>query len=410
MSLLESGVSPQHFSELLIVLGIVGLTIPLLRKLRISSVVGFLLCGVMIGPHGFMQWMGGESKGFLPIVENSLSIRIFSELGVMFLMFMIGLKLSLHDLWKMRRHIAGLGSSQVLLTTFVIAAIAFSFGNDLELSVLIGACFSLSSTAVVMQLFEEQKRVHSMVGKTSFSVLLMQDLAVVPILTMITMMASGEGQSLVFVISKSILIAAAVILSIYLLGKRILSPALTYLHPEDQSEWLMPFVLFVAIGTALLTQYFGLSSALGAFLAGLLLAETTYKQNIERIITPLRSLLLGVFFLSTGMMIDPAMLLVNPLWIFLSVVGIGLMKAAILFGLCLCFRLETRVAAETSIMLGQAGEFVFVIIALSLGHKIISIENAQFFMIVTVFSMMLTPFVALFAPSVAERLDRFSSR
>jgi CPA2 family monovalent cation:H+ antiporter-2 len=266
-----------------------------LQRLNISPVLGFLLCGLVAGPYGVpAAW---QALGFdfpAPIHDNAI-IHTFGELGIMFLMFVIGLKLSWKDLWHMRRHIAGLGTCQILVTTLAVSAIAYAFGNPLALSILLGACFALSSTAVVMQLFEERRMVHSPVGKVSFSILLMQDLAVVPILTMLPILTGSGPDHIVMLMLKALLLAVAMIGGIYVIGVRVLGPLLRYLHPGDQPEWLMSFVLFLVIGTAMLTESAGLSSALGAFLAGVLLAETEYRDRIQTIIAPGQGIAAGGF-------------------------------------------------------------------------------------------------------------------
>jgi len=398
----------NHFSELLIVLGIAGLTVPFLQRFKISPVLGFLLCGILVGPYGLSLW--AQNVGWIsPLgIKNSEIVKSSAEMGIIFLMFMIGLKLSLKELWGMRHHILGLGSCQILLTGAVIFLIARGFENSIEMSILLGSCFALSSTAVVMQLLGEQKKEKSAVGKLSFSILLMQDLSVVPILTMLSAFGEDSGDNLAFVIGKALLVSALAIVTIYFIGLKILEPVLHYLKPENHPEWLMSFVLFLVIGMSALTEFGGLSAALGAFMAGLLLAETEYRDDIEVIIAPVKGILLGVFFLSVGMMIDVRAALDNPVWIFLSVIGIGILKASVLFFLCRIFRLGKAVSAETAIMLGQGGEFVFVIVAMALAYGIIAPPDAQFFMLVTAVSMMMTPFVAQLAPVIAKRISRGS--
>ncbi|MGZ9097507.1 MAG: cation:proton antiporter domain-containing protein [Micavibrio sp.] len=401
--------SQNHFSELLILLGIAGLTIPLLQRFRISPVLGFLLCGILVGPYGLSLWLQNFGTGWgAPLgIRDSEIVSSFADMGIVFLMFMIGLKLSLSELWSMRRHILGLGSCQIVLTGTVVFLVARLFNNSMEMSILLGACFALSSTAVVMQLLEEKKKEKTPVGRLCFSILLMQDLAVVPILTMIPAFAMVSEENLFFIVLKALLVSALSITAIYFIGLKILEPILRYLKPEDHPEWLMSFVLFLVIGMAMLTESFGLSAALGAFMAGLLLAETEYRDDVEVIISPVKGLLLGVFFLSVGMMIDVRALLDNPVWIFLSVIGIGVLKASLLFLLCRFFRLEKALSAETAIMLGQGGEFVFVIVAIALTHGIIYQPDAQFFMLITVVSMMITPFVAPLAPRIARYIAHY---
>ncbi|MBI2233503.1 MAG: cation:proton antiporter [Micavibrio aeruginosavorus] len=396
----------SHFPELLVLLGIAGLTVPFLHRFRIPQVLGFLFCGILVGPYGLALWAQDiEWIGAIGIKNTEIVNRV-AELGVIFLMFMIGLKLSLNDLWGMRRQIVGLGGCQIVLTALVVFAIARGFGNSVEMSILLGACFALSSTAVVMQIFDEKKKLHSAVGKLSFSILLMQDLAVVPILALLAAFSAPSEQSLAFLMAKSFAVAAVAVATIYFIGMKALEPVLRYLKPERHPEWLMSFVLFLTIGTAMITESFGLSAALGAFLAGLLLAETDYCDDVEVMIAPIKGLLMGVFFLSVGMMIDLRVVLENPVWLFLSVIGIGAIKAGILFALCLAFGQKREVSAETAIMLGQSGEFVFVIAAMAQVYGILQAADAQFFMLVTAISMMMTPFIVPLAPVIAARIAK----
>ncbi len=396
----------HNYTQILILLGIAGLTIPLLHRMKISPVLGFLLCGILMGPHGLTSWLDTQA---IPSIADSEMITEFSELGIIFLMFMIGLKLSLNELWQMRRHILGLGSCQIVLTGTAVFVIAYYFGNALEMSILLGACFALSSTAVVMQLLDEKDTLNKPVGKLSFSILLMQDLAVVPILVLLTAYTTKTDQSLFFVTGSALALATVTVAGIYLIGMRLLRPLLRHINPSKRKEWLTSFALFVMIGAASLTEKAGLSSALGAFLAGLLLAETEHKNDIQSVIAPIKNLLMGVFFLSVGMMIDGKMLMDNALWIFASVAGIGLLKAGILFALCLLFKVEKKTAAETSILLGQSGEFVFVIVTIALGYGIIPAADAQFFMIVTSMSLLVTPVVAAASPAISRRVAKFLS-
>lgn len=393
-----------HYTDILILLGISGLTIPLLHKMRVTPVLGFLLCGFLMGPHGLDVWLGRPE--WFPAIRDSQLIESFSELGIVFLMFMIGLKLSLNELWRMRHHIIGLGMCQIVVTGLIVFAAARLFGNSMPMSILLGACFSLSSTAMVMQLLEERKMTHAPVGKLSFSILLMQDLAVVPILALLTSFSMNTEGSVVLLSLKALAYGLIAIVGIYMVGTRLLKPMLAYLKPARRREWLMSFVLFVVLGAALLTQSAGLSTALGAFLAGLLLAETEYRDDVEAIISPVKNLLMGVFFLSVGMMIDGAVLLEQWFWIISSVIGIGFIKALVLYVLARAFRIARKDAAETSILLGQSGEFVFVIVTMALGYGILSAENAQFFMMVTAISMLITPLVAGLMPGFLRFLER----
>ncbi len=401
----------HNFSQLLIVLGIAGLTVPFLHRLKITPVLGYLLCGVLIAPHGPFAWVETETAGAASDAAASMTmpegaLEKFGELGIVFLMFMIGLKLSINELWKRRRDVAGLGGCQVIMTGVVIFAFARYFGNGVEISILMASCLSFSSTAVVMQLLEEKKSEGSPAGKLCFSILLMQDLMVVPVLAMVSAFATAKGVSPLLSIAKALGIAAVAIALIYVIGMRLLPPLLNIVKPHRRREWLMSFVLFIVIGTAMLTEAAGLSAALGAFLAGLLLAETEYRKDVETIIAPVKGLLMGVFFLSVGLMVDLREVAEHARWLLISVIGIGVMKAVVLFAVARGFGVHKSVAAETAIMLGQSGEFAFVILTLALGYGIIPKGDAQFFMLVTALSMFITPFVASFAPQAAKLLKR----
>lgn len=389
--------SMHHFSDLLVLLGIAGLTVPFLHRLKISPVLGFLFCGILMGPYGFSVFSGDDVR----IVEKA------ANLGIIFLMFMIGLNLSLQDLWRLRRDILGLGGGQILLTGGIVFLVARHFENSTEMAILLGACFALSSTAVVMQLLEEREKTHTPVGRLCFSILLMQDLAVVPILTLLTAFAGKTDESLIYLTGRALFVAVVSIITIYVVGTRLMKPLLLAISPAKHPDWLISFVLFLVLGTAMLTEKAGLSAALGAFLAGLLLAETEYKRDIQAVIFPVKGLLMGVFFLSVGMMVDLGLVRQYAGWVFLSVVGIGAIKAVVLFGLCLAFKMKKAASAEAAIMLGQGGEFVFVIVTLALAYRIIPVADAHFFMAVTAMSMLATPFVALLAPTISRRIAAF---
>lgn len=401
----------HNFSQLLIVLGMAGLTVPLMHRLKITPVLGYLLCGVLIAPHGPLAWFDREvagaaadAAGNITMTEDAL--EKFGELGIVFLMFMIGLKLSINELWKRRRDVIGLGGCQVLATSAVIFAVARVFGNGVEVSILMAACLSFSSTAVVMQLLEEKRNEGTAAGKLCFSILLMQDLMVVPVLAMVSAFAANEGNNLVLPVLKALGIGICAIALIYVIGMRLLPPLLNIVKPHRRREWLMSFVLFIVIGAAMLTEYAGLSAALGAFLAGLLLAETEYRKDVEEIVAPVKGLLIGVFFLSVGLGVDLQEVAENIGWLLASVIGIGFVKAAILFAVARGFSVHKRVAGETAVMLGQCGEFAFVILTLALAEGIIPKGDAQFFMLVTALSMFMTPFVTALAPRLGKFLKR----
>jgi CPA2 family monovalent cation:H+ antiporter-2 len=389
--------------EIVVVLVAAGLVVPLMHRLKVSPVLGFLLVGLVIGPHA----LGGMSPdvpvaGLIGIHDPAL-VRIAGELGVMFLLFMIGLELSIERLWRLRKWVFGLGSAQIAVTAGAIAAVAVALGHAPSMSIVLGACLALSSTAIVMQLLTAKGRLGTPAGQVSFSVLLLQDLAVVPILFLVGVLAGGTESVLdgiVQAFGKAVL-AIAVILA---LGRLIVRPVVRLVAGTGSRELFLAAILLAAIGTAAATELAGLSLALGSFLAGLLLAETEFRHRIAVDLEPFKGLLLGVFFVAVGMSIDLGAVLAEPLWLPVSALALILAKAAILFVLALGFGVPRAVAAEAAILLGQGGEFAFIVINLASGAGLLPDALAQFVLLVVGLSMAVTPLLAPLARWVGGRL------
>ena len=393
----------ELLTNLLLFFGVAGLAVPLLQRLKLSPVLGYLLCGIAIGPAGLGAFT--EQAPWLKplVIDDTATVQMLGELGIIALLFMIGLELSFRRLKELKKFVLGLGSAQIIVTGTVISLIALNFNNTLEAALVIGASLALSSTAIVVQLLREKHLFNRPVGVLCFSILLMQDLAVVPILIMATVLAQGDA-SIGVLVGQSIFLAVASVSIIYVLGKRCLRPLMRTVSFTKNPEWLTAFMLFVVIAAATLTQSAGLSAALGAFLAGLLLAETEFRHEIEIIIDPLKNLLMGIFFLSIGMMIDITEILKNPLWLIISVVGIFSIKAAILYPLARFFGVQVPQAIKASIMLAQPGEFAFLILSVALVTGLVPQENGQFFLLVTAVAMLLSPLLFSLAPWIAKRL------
>jgi Kef-type K+ transport system membrane component KefB/voltage-gated potassium channel Kch len=284
----------------------------------------------------------------------------------------------------------------------VIGTIAWGFGNSPGASVVLGSCLALSSTAIVMQLLIEQRRLGTPLGRTSFSILLMQDLAVVPILFVVGVLGARLGGAVGYALLIALLRAIAVIASVYVTGRLIVRPLLRMVAHARSAELFMAATLLMVIGTATITAAAGLSMALGAFLAGLLLAETEYRHEIELYIEPFKGLLLGLFFMSVGMGIDYRFVAGEALWIVASVVGLFLIKSLITGILCLAFKLPRHTSLETGLLLGQGGEFAFVVVGLALALGLLPTEVAQFMLIVASLTMLVTPLVAASASRLAK--------
>lgn len=390
-------------TNLLLFFGVAGLVVPLLQRVKLSPVLGYLVCGIIIGPAGLGAFVTDAPWLSPLVIEDTDTVQILGELGIIALLFMIGLELSFRRLSELKKFVLGLGSAQILVTAAVISVVAYNFNNTLPAALVLGASLALSSTAIVVQLLREQHLFNRPVGVLCFSILLMQDLAVVPILIMASVLVQSDA-NIGLVIGQSLLLAFASVSVIYLMGKKLLRPLMRTVSFTKNPEWLTAFMLFVVISCATLTQSAGLSAALGAFLAGLLIAETEFRHEIEIIIDPLKNLLMGLFFLSIGMMIDLSAILSNPLWILVSVVGIFVVKAAILYPLARMFGVETPQAIKASLMLAQPGEFAFLILSVALVSGLVPQENGQFFLLVTAVAMLLSPLLFNLAPHLARRI------
>jgi CPA2 family monovalent cation:H+ antiporter-2 len=382
-----------------------SLIVPALRRARVSAVMGFLLIGVLLGPYGLAQLVPAAPWLAPYTLSNNDTTRLLAEFGVVFLLFIVGLEVSTERLWALRRYVFGLGVAQVLITASVIALIAYAFGNTPSVAVIAGLAFSLSSTAVVLQLLGERRQLSGPVGRAGFSILLLQDLAVVPILFLVAALAAGlaaEPGRLAIALGG----AAAAIAGIYIVGKVILRPLLRWAAGIGSREVFVAAALLIVIGSASAAASLGLSMALGAFLAGLLLAETEFRHQIEADLDPFKGLLLGLFFVTVGMQIDPRLLLQQPLAVLGGLIGLYCIKAALLAPLARAFGLSWPRAFELALLLGQAGEFAFVILALARQHGVAPTASADYLMLVIALSIFVTPFVAQLGVALARRFER----
>ncbi|MGI9449274.1 MAG: monovalent cation:proton antiporter-2 (CPA2) family protein [Geminicoccaceae bacterium] len=383
-------------TELIVFLIATVVVVPLARALHLSPILGYLAIGVLAGP----SWLG--------LVHNVEQIRSFAELGVVFLLFAVGLELSFERLKTFAPMIFGLGAAQVVTTSAAIAGIAYLFGNSIQVSVLLGLCLSLSSTAMVIQLLSERGQLVTRHGRASFAVLLFQDLAVVPILMLVTVFGSqGDGGDIGFQ-ALSVFFKALLATGLIILIGHFLLPRLFHLVTASRApEVFVAMALLTILATSLATGLAGLSMALGAFLAGLLLSKTEFRHQIESDIEPFKGLLLGLFFMTVGMSIDLAAIADRAVMTALSVIGLIALKAVIVFGLCLAFGLQREVAIRVSLLLAEAGEFAFVVIGVAtLQYALIPDDVAQFMVIVAGTSMALTPLLALGAGLLGGQLQK----
>jgi CPA2 family monovalent cation:H+ antiporter-2 len=396
-------VSPGEYKDVVLFLATAGIVVPLFRRWNISPILGFLGAGIVLGPFG----LGAFSDQFpwlsAVTVENPKDIAQLAEFGVVFLLFMIGLELSWERLRLLRRYVFGMGGLQVALSGAAIAGGAMLFGQPPIAAAAIGAALALSSTAVVMPLLAERKRQHSQAGRATFAILLFQDLAVAPIL--ITLAVLGKQGDSAFVLKDLLAFAPAVLglLTLFVIGRVLLRPMLRSVAKAKSEELFMAASLLVVIGAGLLAALTGLSMALGAFVAGLLLAETEYRHEVERTIEPFKGLLLGLFFVSIGIGLDLSILIADPLPILGMAVGLMVLTGTVVFGLAKAFGLKTRVALETALLLAAGGEFAFVILDSAMNAGVVGETAGQTILVASTLSMICIPFLATFGARLGGR-------
>ncbi len=383
------------YSDALVVLGTAGVVVPIVSRLGFSPVLGYLGAGALLGPLGLGSLVSSYPLLYWITVGNAKNVAGIAELGVVFLLFLIGLELSLHRLLTMRRLVFGLGGLQVLLTTAVLAGAAVRFGQDPSQAIILGACLSLSSTAIVLELLSNQERLTSTVGRASFSVLLAQDLAVIPILMFIAILAAGPGGSVATSLGTAFLQAAIALAVIVVFGRVLLRPLFRLVAMTRSRELFIAAILFVIIAAGVIANEEGVSMALGAFVTGLLLAETEYRKAIEATIEPFKGLLLGIFFFTVGMDIDVRELAREPLLLAGAVVGLIALKTLLVMVLARLFRLSWPVTIEMGLLLGPGGEFAFVGVGAAAALGLIDPPLATFVLAVTSVTMALTPLLSL---------------
>ena len=387
--------------ELLIVLATAGVVVPLFGRMRLGVVPGFLIAGVILGPAGLARLVGDYPWLATITVLTPERVQPLAELGVLFLLFLIGLEFSLDRLWKMRRLVLGLGSAQFFVSAVIIFAGVAIVGYGFEIALVIGLAFALSSTAIVMQLLIDAHRFAAPVGRVSVGVLLFQDLMVVPVVIVIGLLG-GEAAGVQGAIVGAIGLAVAVLVTIVVAGRYLVGPLLRLAGMTGSRELIVAIALFLAIGTALLTSAVGLSSALGAFLAGLLLGESEYRHQLEVDIEPFKGLLLGLFFMSVGMSLDLAEIATAPILYFGALLALLIAKGIVIFGAARLLGIEAPVAIEAAFVLAGAGEFAFVVFTLAASEHLFEPTLHQFVVSVAALSMIAIPGLAI----VGQRLGR----
>ena len=365
--------------------------VPISRWLGFGSVLGYLAAGIIIGPYGL---------GFVYDAEHILH---FAELGVVFLLFIVGLELQPSRLWVLRKMVFGLGFAQVLVSAAAIAALALALGLETKPAVVVGLILALSSTAFVLQMLAEKRQLTTTHGRAAFSILLFQDLAAIPLIAVLPMLgttASGDG----FDLSQAGIMALTIV-GLIAGGRLLLRPVLKIAAGSGIPEIFTATALLVVIGAALLMYVAGMSMVLGAFLAGMLLADSEFRHQLEADIAPFKGLLLGLFFIAVGMTVNLGLFVEAPLRIAMIVValmlakGIVLVPLARLFGMC-----DTPAAIRLAAVMSQGGEFAFVLFGIAARDGILPGSLTDELILAVAISMLLTPFIYLFSESIGQKL------
>lgn len=381
------------YREALLFLGTAGVVAPLFVRMRVSPVLGYVLAGALLGPYGL-----GRLAARAPWLDSVLltdldAIGRLAEFGVVTLMFTIGLELSFERLKSLRRLVFGLGPAQVVAATALIAGAAWLAGENGGGALLFGAAMSLSSTAMVVPALTEAKLQRGPVGRYAFAVLLFQDLAVAPLLFVTSAFAGGGGSSFAWRLALTVAPAALTVAAVILIGRLVLRPLFRSVALTRSPEFFMAACLLVVLGASLAAAASGLSMAIGAFIAGLLLAETEFRREIEVTIEPFKGLLLGLFFVSVGAEIDLSLALQQPVAVFGALGVFVAVKALSLYPLARIFGAGPATARELALALGPGGEFAFVLIAAGLANGLISPESGRIGLLATALSMAAIPFV-----------------
>jgi monovalent cation:H+ antiporter-2, CPA2 family len=386
--------APHFLGQLIIVLTATLAIVFVFQKLRLPTIVGFLLAGVIMGPNGF-QFIEGVSQ-----------VEVLAEIGVVLLLFTIGLEFSLETIVSLQRRIIWAGVLQVILTTLIVWAVALLLGVSAEVGIFYGFLLSLSSTAIVLRIYHERREIHSLQGRLASGVLLFQDLCIVPMMLLVPVLAGaeqGSGGLIAWAVAK----ALGVLLIVVWAARQLLPRLLHQVALLHNREIFVLFAVLVCLGTAWLTSQTGLSLALGALVAGMVISESELSHQIVADILPLRDCFSGIFFISVGMLFNYEFLsgdFLTPLWNLLLMVGI---KGLVLFVVFWWLYRSIRLAVVLGLSLAQIGEFSFILAKTGIHYKLLSPADEQIFLGASILSMMATPFLIQWGHRLAVAIERF---
>jgi CPA2 family monovalent cation:H+ antiporter-2 len=366
---------------ILLLLAVAVMTVTLFRRLHLPPILGYLIVGMLVGPFG------------IGLISSNEDTRFLAEFGVVFLLFTIGLEFSLPQMMAMKGAVFGLGGSQVLLSGLLAGIIAWLMGLDAMPALITGAILALSSTAIVTKQLSEQAELNTAHGRLGISILLFQDLAVIPLLVIIPLLADQSSEGLLFPLIWAVIKAATVFAVIMAFGHWILRPLFHEIARARSAELFTMTVLLVSLAAAWLTHEAGLSLALGAFLAGMMLGETEYRHQIEADIRPFQDVLLGLFFVTVGMRVDLTGIWPILHWVTLSAVGLITIKAIIILLIALLGKRPVETSFRSGLLLAQGGEFGFVLLDLSLQSSLLASNTGQILFAAIILSMAISPFL-----------------
>jgi monovalent cation:proton antiporter-2 (CPA2) family protein len=389
----------EHFvilTDSAIFLAAAVVAVPIFKRIGLGSVLGYLAAGALIGPS------------VLGIVHDVDEILHFAEFGVVLLLFLIGLELQPSRLWNMRAMVFGAGGAQVLLTTLILTGVGLALGFDWRVSSVAAVALSLSSTAFVLQLLGEKRELSTGHGRVSLAVLLFQDIAAIPVLALIPLLAvgaaaAGDAEGSVWI---SIARVVGVMAGLIVAGRFLLRPLLQFIASAKSHELSTASALLVVIGTAILMQSVGLSAALGAFMAGVLLADSEYRHELEANIEPFKGLLLGLFFMAVGMSANAQVVIQQPLVVLAGALGLTAVKFGVLFGISKVLKLNPYEGSSLGIALAQGGEFAFVIFTVARGAGVLPQSVVEVLVVVVTLSMVFTPLLFVARDELVKRLGK----
>ena len=374
-------ISSHYLIDILALLLAAVIVVPFFHAIRLGAILGYLAAGIVLGPWGL---------GMISEVEE---IRHLGEFGVIFLLFVLGIELKPEKLWQMRKMVLGLGLGQLLITAGIIYIISLSFGISQHAAIIIGFGLALSSTAFCLKLLAERGGISTQMGRMSFSVLLLQDLAVVPLLALVSMFAGGDAGTAGSTFSFTY--AVLVIVALLVAGHYLLNPILDRVVASQDPDVLVALAVLLVLGVAWIMESIGFSMALGAFLAGTMLAESHYRHQIEADILPFRGILLGLFFMTVGMGIDFGLLWERLALIIILTLGLMLLKGIIVYILARISGAREDISARTAVLLSQSGEFGFIMFGFATMSGVIDVYLSNMMILVIALTMVLTPFAVM---------------